>query len=276
LLLDVPSATLLHLPLLLTDKRYRTKCIDKATDPFNAYFWREEFEKYSEKFRQEAIAPIQNKVGQFVGNPHLRAILGQPSTITPDDIMNKGKILVCNLSKRMGTEPSHLLGALLTSAFFQAAERRATIPESERRDFTLYCDEFQNFGTEAFGTILSEARKYRLSLVVANQFIGQLPESLKQAVLGNVGTLVSFRVGSEDADLLAAELDVNRQTLIDLPNFELWMKRLADGVPTSAMHGRTSVSKVPGGRLDAVVAWTRARHSTLRAEQEERFKKLYA
>lgn len=276
-LLSDNNATLLHIPLVLTDKAYRTSCLRRATDPFNRYFWEKEFERYPDKFKLEAIAPIQNKIGQLVANPHLRAILGQPSTLKPDDIMNGGKILVANLSKRMGAEPSHLLGALITSAFFQASERRATVPESERKDFTLYVDEFQNFGTDAFAAIFSEARKWRLSLVVANQFIGQLPESLKFAVLGNAGTLASFRVGSEDASLLTRELGhSNPRILMDLPNHQYWIKRLKDGVPAEPALVKTERLSPKGGGLKKVIAATRARYSRPRKELEAQFARLYA
>lgn len=276
LLIDV-DGTLLHLPLLLTDARFRQRVLDAATDPFNRYFWTQEYARYADRFRMEAIAPIQNKIGQLVANPSLRAILGQPSTFSPDTIMDQGGFFIANLSKRMGTEPSHLLGALLASAFFQAAERRATVPESERRDFTLYVDEFQNFGTEAFGAILSEARKWGLSLVVANQFTGQLAPSLKQAVFGNAGTLVAFRVGHEDAVHLAAEIGFrNPAALTDLPNFEAWVRRLRGGIPGEPEQLKTVPLAIEGGRLAAVIRHTRARHARPRDDQEQRFAKLYA
>ena len=156
-----PGATLLGLPRLLVDDDYRARLLTRCTDSTVREFWEDEFAGYNPRFRQEAIAPIQNKIGQLVGNPFIRAIIGQPkSTIDIRRIMDEGKILIVNLSKgRMGAEPAHLLGALLVSAFAQAAESRADTVQSERRDFTLYVDEFQNFATDSFGDILSESRK---------------------------------------------------------------------------------------------------------------------
>lgn len=276
LLLDVPGATLLHLPKILADDRYRTQLLRHATDPFNKYYWLSEFSEYSERFKQEAIAPIQNKVGAFAMNPHLRAILGQKSTLNLDKIMNEGRVLVCNLSKRMGAEPSHLLGALLVTAFSQAAERRATLPESDRQDFTLYVDEFQNFATETFATILSESRKWRLNLCIANQFLGQLPDTLRQAVLGNVGTLVAFRVGAEDAPILARELGIeNASALTDTANFEAWVKMVRENVPTTAMHITTAPADPPKGTLKAVINRTRSRYARPKEQVEKTIARIF-
>ncbi len=278
LLLDIPGATLLHLPKILADDQYRDGVMRYATDPFTRYFWTREFAAYSERFRGEAIAPVQNKVGQFAANPMLRAIIGQPSTFDIDRMMNNGGILIANLSKQMGAEPSHLLGALLTTAFAQAAERRATIPESERKDFTLYADEFQNFATESFGMILSEARKWRLNLVLANQFLGQLPDTLRQAVLGNIGSLVVFRVGSEDAELLADELGMHMpSTLTDTPNFEAWTKTMPNGVPREPRPIQTKppATRATGSRR-AIVNHTHARFARTRGRTEQWFARLYS
>ena len=167
-----PGATLLGLPRLLVDDEYRARLLRRCEDRSVKDFWEGEFAGYNPRYRQEAVAPIQNKVGQLVGNPFIRAIIGQPkSTIDIRHIIDHGKILIVNLSKgRMGAEPAHLLGALLVSAFAQAAESRADIAEKDRRDFTLYVDEFQNFATDRFADILSEARKWGLSWFSATNF----------------------------------------------------------------------------------------------------------
>jgi hypothetical protein len=206
LLLENGGTTLVELPRLLVDQPYRNKLLRNCDDPYIKAFWVGEYANYNDRLRTEAIAPIQNKVGQFANNPILRDIIGASSTIDIPDIMNTGKVLICDLSKRMGAEPSHLLGALFVTAFAQAAQGRHTIPEEQRADFTLYVDEFQNFATESFTSILSEARKYRLNLVLAHQYLSQLPDSLRDAVLGNAATKIIYRVGAQDAELLAAEL----------------------------------------------------------------------
>ena len=219
LLLDAKDQTLLGLPRLLIDETYRDWLVVRCADPVVRSYWQTEYAAYDTRLRNEAIAPIQNKIGAFLANPFIRSILCQnSSTLKIADAMNQGKVLIVNLSKgNLGTEPAHLLGALLITACSQAAEARRRMPEHERRDFTLYVDEFQNFATESFATILSEARKWRLSLVAANQTISQLPDSLQHAVFGNAGTLIAFRVGSIDAKRLTggARLDQPRHTHAD-------------------------------------------------------------
>ena len=203
LLLDAPGSTLLGLPRLLADEGYRTRLLAHARDPVVRAFWQTEFAAYSDKYATEAIAPIQNKVGTLLSPPAIRNMLGQvKSTIDIHAIMDRGQVLIVNLAKgKLGEAPTHLLGAFLATAFAQAAEARADTAESERRDFTLYADEFQHFATDSFATILSEARKYHLALVLAHQFVGQLPPLLRQAVIGNAGSIVVFRIGAEDAPI---------------------------------------------------------------------------
>jgi len=184
LLLAPTGSTLVSLPRLLVDDAYMATLLEHCDDPVINLFWRTEYARYSQKLRSEAIAPIQNKIGQLTASSTLRAIIGQRSRIDIPHIINADKILIANLSKRMGEEPSHLLGAFLVTAIAQAAEQRATIPEEKRRDLTLYVDEFQNFATDTFASILSEMRKWRLNLVVANQFMGQVPDILRQSTLG--------------------------------------------------------------------------------------------
>ncbi|MBN8981609.1 MAG: ATP-binding protein [Rhizobiales bacterium] len=259
LLLD-NNQTFLGLPKLLTDDHYRARLLRRCTDPIVRTFWEQEFDAYDDRFRKEAIAPIQNKVGQLLANPLLRNILGQHhSTLRPQRIMDRGQRIVVNLAKgKLGDAPSHLLGALLVSAFAQAAEKRASIAEQDRVPFTLYVDEFQNFATESFANVLSEARKFKLSLVIAHQFLGQLPDYLRQAVFGNVGTMMAFRVGAEDAPLIALELGLkNAEILSDLDNFRAWLRV---GGPFGPQIMETEPGGPGLGRLSAVRSRTRARY----------------
>lgn len=275
LLLDSPT-TLLGLPRLLVDDNYRAKLLRRCRDPVVASYWDTEFDAYDDRFRQEAISPIQNKIGALLATPSIRNVIGQEhSTLHIPHIMNTGKVLIANLSKgRLGEAPANLLGALLITAFAQAAESRSAMPESERRDFTLYADEFQNFATDSFATILSEARKYRLALVLGHQYLGQLPESLRQAVLGNAGTVVVFRVGAEDAMVLARELDWSAADLADLSNYTARMKTIRNGVPLDASFLRTYPPDPSLGTLQAVRNRTNARHARPRAQVENAITKF--
>jgi hypothetical protein len=236
-------------------------------------FWQTEYAAYDSRFRNEAIAPIQNKIGAFLANPFIRSILCQnSSTLKIPEVMNKGKVLIVNLSKgNLGTEPAHLLGAILITACSQAAEARRHIPEHERRDFTLYVDEFQNFATDSFAVILSEARKWNLSLVAANQQIAQLPEALQHAVFGNAGTLVAFRVGALDAKRLAGELGMGAPApLTQTNNFHAWLKLMRNGAPLEPRLIRTLTPPPPGARLAKVIAFAHACHMMPRKPVEER------
>ena len=273
LLLDTKDQTLLGLPRLLVDETYRDWLVVRCNDPVVRSFWQTEYAAYDTRLRNEAIAPIQNKIGAFLANPFIRSILCQnSSTLKIPDVMNKGKVLIVNLSKgNLGTEPAHLLGALLITACAQAAEARRRMPEHERRDFTLYVDEFQNFATDSFASILSEARKWRLSLVAANQTISQFPEGLQHAVFGNAGTLIAFRVGALDAKRLAGELGLtNPATLTQTNNFHAWAKLMRDGVPSEPRLIKTFPPPFPGLRFEQVVAFARSTHMMPRKQVEER------
>src|SRR3989339_1356435 len=209
-LLEYPDATLLGVNRMLSDVEYRKKVIEKVTDPVIRAFWVQEYSRYTQRYEVEATAAIQNKVGQFVSAPIIRNIIGQvKSSIDMRKIMDDEKILIMDLSKgRIGEDNSRLLGALMITKLQLAAMSRVDIPEEERRDFFLYIDEFQNFATESFVNILSEARKFRLALILSHQYIAQLDEDegrVRDAVFGNVGTMVSFRVGAEDAEWLEKE-----------------------------------------------------------------------
>lgn len=273
-LLEYPNSTLLEIMRLLTDKNFRQKVVDNLKDPVVKNFWVNEFARYHEKFQVEAIAPIQNKVGQFLTNPLIRNIIGQPhSSFDLRKIMDEGKILIVNLSKgRIGETNSTLLGAMMVTKIQQAAMSRADIPESERKDFFLYVDEFQTFATEAFVNILSEARKYHLCLIISHQYIGQLPESVKSAIFGNVGTFVVFRVGAEDAEWLEKEFapEFSAQDLVNLSKYNIYLKLMIDGI-TSKAFSAVTLPPEPLPEQDfaqQIVENTRKKYATPREEVE--------
>lgn len=246
-LLDTPGTTMLGIQRMLVDKDYRQKIISNLKDPVIKAFWVHEYEEWQDKFRNEAIAPIQNKVGQFLATSIIRNVVGQSiSTINIFDIMNEGKIFLVNVSKgRIGEDNSALLGGMIITKIQLAAMERVRIPEDERKDFYLYVDEFQNFVTDAFAGILSEARKYRLNLTVAHQYTAQLiskeSTSVRDAVFGNVGTMIVFRVGADDADFLEKEFDpeFTPQDLVNLPNFKIYLKLMIDGITSRPFSAKT-------------------------------------
>ncbi|MGA3150076.1 MAG: DUF87 domain-containing protein [Candidatus Saccharimonadales bacterium] len=203
-LLDYPNSTMLDITRMLTDKKFRSGVIGYIDDPVVKNFWVTEFASWNDRFASEAVAPVLNKVGAFTANPMVRNIIGQPkSTFNLRQIMDQGKILIVNLSRGlMGEDNAGILGAMMVTKIQLAAMGRADVPEAERRPFYLYVDEFQVFATESFATILSEARKYALNLTVANQYISQMEEPVRNAVFGNVGTIVCFRVSPDDAPFL--------------------------------------------------------------------------
>lgn len=224
-----PETTLADVPRILTNKQFREEeCLVHVKDPVLVNFWRDEYDKYSEKFQTEAIAPILNKVGQFVTSPTIRDIINHPkSTVDFEDMMNTGKIVILNLPQgKIGEDNAALLGAMFISQIQIAAMNRANMAEEDRRDFFLYVDEFQNFATSSFVKILSEARKYRLGLILANQYIAQLPEEIQNAIFGNVGTVMSYVVGASDADRIMKELNnlYTADDLVGLGKYQLAMK----------------------------------------------------
>ena len=274
-LIEYPGATLLGLMRMLVDKTYRKKVVSKVTDPVVKTFWVDEFSNYSERFRTEAIAPIQNKVGQFIASSIIRNIVGQSkSSFDPREIMDEGKILIMNLSKgRVGEENSALLGAMMITKIQLAAMSRVDIPEEERRDFYLYVDEFQNFATEAFANILSEARKYRLSLVLAHQYIEQLSDEVRAAVFGNVGTLISFRVGATDAEELEKEMApaFTAQNLVNIEKYHFFLKLMINGV-SSDPFSAIGLPPSTGGMADdeKIIRVSRERFGKPRSIVEDR------
>lgn len=233
---QVPNSTLKDIPLLLTNKAYRSRIEETIADPTMKAFWKDEFDKMPDRLQQEAISPILNKVGQFVTSPLIRTVIGQPkSSISLDDAMNQGKIVLANLSQgRLGEDNAALLGAMLITKFQLAAMHRVAIPEEQRRDFYLYVDEFQNFATGSFIKIMSEARKYRLDIMLANQYMAQIPEEVTKAILGNAGTVMTFAVGASDAEILYKEFAevFTQNDLVNLGNYQIAAKMTIDGQVT--------------------------------------------
>lgn len=241
-LLDTPGGTLLGIPRLLTDDVYRGRVLRTVRDPIVRAFWQNEYTRYDPRQLAEAQSPILNKVGAFLAFPAVRNIIAQPqSTFDLRRTMDEGRILIVNLSKgALGESAAHLLGALIVTGLAHAALSRAGTPEPDRCVFHLYADEFQSLATDSFGLILSEARKYALTLTLSHQYLGQLPESLRQAVLGNTGSFVAFRVGAEDTPLIARHLGIFDRSRMDddrpeevqqLPNFQAYARLLRDGNP---------------------------------------------
>jgi type IV secretory pathway TraG/TraD family ATPase VirD4 len=273
-LLESEDSTLLGVNRMLSDKDYRNKILANVTDPVNKAFWTQEFAKYTDRLAVEATAAVQNKIGQFTSALLIRNTVGQPkSTIDLRDIMDNKKILIANLSKgRVGEDASRLLGALLITKLQLAAMSRVDMPEKEREDFYLYVDEFQNFATESFASILSEARKYRLNLILAHQYIAQMEDKVRDAVFGNVGTIVLFRVGAEDAEFLEKEFspEFMATDIVNLEKFTIYLKLMVDGVATRPFWARTLLPfPIPeDSNPEAVVAESRRKFSTPREKVE--------
>ncbi len=274
-LLDCPGSTMLGINRMLADKDYRKKVILKLKDPVVKAFWVDEFAKYNERFATEAIAPIQNKVGQFLSASIVRNIVGQvKSTIDMREIMDNQKIFIMNLAKgRIGEDASALLGNMLVTRLQLAAMARVDVPEPKRKDFYLYVDEFQNFATISFANILSEARKYRLNLILAHQYIEQLAEEVAAAVFGNVGTIASFRVGAADAEVLEKEFSptFTAEDLVNLTKYDMYLKLMIDGVSSSPFSaiGLPPVIGSTGNR-DKVIRVSRERYAKPKEIVEEK------
>ena len=246
-LLDTPGTTLLGINRMLSDKEYRTQIVQNVKDPMVQAFWLKEFAQYDVKFAAEASAPIQNKVGQFLASTMMRNIVAQSkSSFSFREVMDGQKILLVNLSKgQIGEDAMRILGGMLITKIYMSAMERVNIRnENERQDFYLYVDEFQNFATESFADILSEARKYRLNLIIAHQYIAQLDSmtstAVRDAVFGNVGSLITFRIGAKDAEFMESEFmpRFTPEDLINLPKAGIYLKLMIDGVssqPFSAM-----------------------------------------
>ncbi|NCN95032.1 type IV secretory system conjugative DNA transfer family protein [Candidatus Wolfebacteria bacterium] len=275
-LLEYPSSTLLGIMRMFSDKEYRRKITENLEDPIIKAFWLNEFAKYTQRLETEAVAAIQNKVGQFVSNPLIRNIIGQNhSAFDIRKVMDEGKILIINLAKgKIGEDNSALLGALMITKLQLAAMSRVDTEEKKRRDFYLYVDEFQNFSTESFANILSEARKYRLDLILAHQYIEQLDEKVQAAIFGNVGTLTCFRVGAEDAEFLEKEFlpEFSATDLVNLSKYGVYLKLMIDGVASKPFSAETLEPLKPDveSLKDVIIENCRRRFSTSRKAVEEK------
>jgi CxxC-x17-CxxC domain-containing protein len=276
-ILDYPDSTLLGVVRMLSDKKYRKSVVANIQDPVVKSFWQKEFGSYADKFATEAVSPIQNKVGQFLSSSLMRNIVGQVnSSIDLRKIMDEGKIMIMNLSKgRIGEDNSALLGAMMITKIQLAAMSRVDIPEEDRKDFYLYIDEFQNFSTESFANILSEARKYRLNLIMAHQYIEQLEDTVKAAVFGNVGTLVTFRAGATDAEELVKEFTPTfvEEDIVNLPKYEMYLKLMIDGItstPFSARGLKPLTKKDETNNIDKVIRNSREKYANAREVVEEK------
>jgi len=275
-LLEYPDSTLLGINRMLADVKYREEVVSKVKDPIVKSFWVTEYARYTQRYEIEATAAIQNKVGQFVSNALIRNVIGQTnSTINMRKIMDEQKILIIDLSKgKIGEDNSRLLGALLITKLQLAAMSRVDIPEEKRKDFYLYVDEFQNFATESFANILSEARKYRLCLIVGHQYISQMEETVRDAVFGNVGTLAVFRVGAEDAEFLEKEFspEFTADDLCNLAKYNIYLKLMIDGIASHPFSAQTLAPSIPlekSNKMEIINA-SRERYSIERKIVEEK------
>lgn len=281
-LLEYPNTTLMSIPLMLTSEVYRWKVVNKITDPVVKKFWTGEFEKMAPNQKVEASGPILNKVWQFLSSTILRNVLGQPkNSFSVRWAMDNKKIIIVNLSKgKIWEDASALLGAMMVTKFQMDAMSRADIPEDKREDFYLYVDEFQNFATDSFATILSEARKYKLNLVMANQYIDQMQESVRWAVFGNVWSLVSFQVWYHDANILKEVFgwDITEEDLTNLSKYNIYLKQLIDGMPSPIFSAGTFPPYVKNDEIFAsryrkILSVSREKYSKARSSVESKINK---
>ncbi|MBY0328792.1 type IV secretion system DNA-binding domain-containing protein [Patescibacteria group bacterium] len=284
-LLEYPGATLLGVNRMLSDKVFRNKVVATCTDPGVKAFWVEEFAKYGERYMQEAGAAIQNKIGQFTANPLIRNIIGQPkSSFDIRTAMDEQKILIINLSKgRIGEQNTSLLGSMIITKIYLAAMSRAdATPErmSQLPNFYFYVDEFQSFANESFANILSEARKYKLALIIAHQYVAQMEESVRDAVFGNVGTSISFRVGPMDAELLekvyAPQFMAN--DIINLGMAQIYLSLMINDMGSAPFSART-IPPFPRPTItyrNDVIEWTRESYASPKELVENNIREWYA
>ena len=281
-LLEYPNSTLISIPLMLTSEVFRNKVVEKIKDPVVKKFWTWEFAKMAPNQRSEAVWPILNKVWQFLSSSILRNVLWQPkNSFSLRWAMDNQKIVIVNLSKwKIGEDASALLWAMLVTKFQMEAMSRADIAESKRVDFYLYVDEFQNFATDSFATILSEARKYKLNLVMANQYIDQMQESVRWAVFWNVWSIVSFQVGYHDANILKEVLtwEILEDDLMNLKKYNIYTKQLIDGMPSPVFSASTFAPNIKqdevfSKRYEKILQVSREKYSKPKVQVEERIYK---
>ncbi|MBI5412330.1 type IV secretion system DNA-binding domain-containing protein [Candidatus Peregrinibacteria bacterium] len=279
-LTEFPGASMLGIMRILVDDDYRRKVVNTIENPMVKSFWLDEFGKMEPKFRTEAISPIQNKVGQFLSSPMVRNIVGQSkSTMNVRFMMDTNKIIIVNLSKgKIGEDNSSLLGSMLITKFQLDAMSRSDVVANKRTDFYLYVDEFQNFATDSFATILSEARKYKLNLTMANQYIEQMSEEVRDAVFGNVGTSICFQVGFDDAEYFSNQFseEVLPNDIVTLPKYHAYTKLLIDGMPSKTFSVATLAPPdlvIEEGRRDKIIRLSRERYARPREEVEDKIKR---
>ncbi|OHA47444.1 MAG: hypothetical protein A3G61_03340 [Candidatus Taylorbacteria bacterium RIFCSPLOWO2_12_FULL_49_67] len=284
-LLEYPGSTLLGVNRMLVDKEYRRLVVNNIGDPSVRSFWVDEFAKYTDRYTQEATPAIQNKVGQFTANPLIRNIVGQPrSTFDLRRLMDEGKIIIVNLSKgKVGEGNANLLGSMFITKVHLAAMSRADVPDTELQklpNFFLFVDEFQSFANKSFADILSEARKYKLNLTLAHQYIEQMEEEVRAAVFGNVGTMAVFRVGAYDAEFLEKEFApaITAEDLVNLGIYQVYLKLMIDGVTSPPFSAVTlpPIEREPQSFREQVIAYSRESFARPRAIVENEIKEWHA
>ena len=283
-LLEYPGSTLLSINRMFSDKEYRKKVVENVTDTTVKAFWEEEFARYTDRFAAEATPAIQNKVGQFTSNPLIRNIIGQPnSSFDLRKVIDEKKIFIVNLSKgRIGEVNANLLGSMIITKLYLSAMSRADVEEEELNklpNFFLYVDEFQSFANESFADILSEARKYKLNLTLAHQYIEQMAEEVRDAVFGNIGTMITFRVGAYDAEVLEKEFAPKfiAEDLVNLGFAQIYLKLMIDGVSSAPFSARTLPPIEPPefSLRKRIVEYSREKYSNPRSSVEESMKNWY-
>lgn len=280
-LLEYREGSLLDIQPLLTDQLFRNKVLSQVRSQYILAFWRNEFDKYAPALRAEAISPILNKTGLFLASAILRNIVGQKTRgFNISDAMDQKKILIANLSKgELGEEVSAILGSMLITSIQLAALHRAKQKENVRMPFFLYVDEMHSFVSLSFADILAEARKYGLSIFLSHQYIDQLHEKIRSAVFGNVGTLISFRIGAEDAEYLEKEFEpvFDRHDLVNLPRYSMYLKLMIDGATSQPFSADTLPinAKYMEGAKTAIVEYSRSRYGKQVKEVEEAINKRY-
>jgi len=278
-LLETPNSTMLGINKMLVDKDYRNKVIANVTDPSVKTYWTQEFAGYTERFAAEAIPAIQNKIGQFTANPLVRNIIGQErSSFDFRKLMDEGKIMIINLSKgRVGEANANLLGSMLITKIYLSAMSRADTGDASLQklpNFYLYVDEFQSFANESFADILSEARKYKLNLTIAHQYIEQMSEEVRAAVFGNVGTMITFRVGAYDAEVLEKEFApiFTAEDLVNLGSYQIYLKLMIDGIGSQPFSARTMapIEKPATSSVDEIIRHSRRVFASPKLEVEKK------
>lgn len=278
-LLEYPDATLLGVNRMLSDKEFRKQVIPHITDSSVKAFWTQEFANYTERMAAEAVPAIQNKIGQFTANALIRNMIGQPkSSFDIRKMMDEGKIFIINLSKgRIGESNANLLGGMLITKIYLAALSRADVPDRVLKtlpNFYLFVDEFQSFANESFADILSEARKYKLNLTIAHQYIEQMEEEVRAAVFGNVGTMIIFRVGAYDAEILEKEFtpQFTAEDIVNLGMYQIYLKLMIDGVSSQPFSATTlgPIAKPEHSNAPQVIEMSRSQFASIRKDVEAR------